>query len=172
MAHFAKINENGLVTDVVVVNDSEAPTEQAGVDFLNTVYKTNDVWKQTSYNTRSGIYYTPSWDRDAPRVVDEDQSKAFRANFAGIGGHYDQEKDIFVGSQPYDSWSSYNDVGEWICPIPTPTSIEHNGEQLITTYDDANQRFVGALGTKVINDISDFNLYWDSSTETWNDIVS
>ena len=60
MAHFAKINENGLVTDVVVVNDSEAPTEQAGVDFLNTVYKTNDVWKQTSYNTRSGIYYTPS----------------------------------------------------------------------------------------------------------------
>ena len=87
MAHYAKV-VNGIVEKVIVADASF---------FDSFVDDTPGQWIQTSYNTRGGIYYTPNnWDRDVTRVVDEDQSKAFRANFAGIGGHYDQEKDIFV----------------------------------------------------------------------------
>ena len=51
MAHFAKLNDGNIVETVEVVSDNVASTEQAGVDFLNNLYGTNNVWKQTSYNT-------------------------------------------------------------------------------------------------------------------------
>ena len=50
MAHFAKLGKGNIVEKVVVVSNEVATTEQAGVDFLNNLYKTRDVWKQTSYN--------------------------------------------------------------------------------------------------------------------------
>ena len=50
MAHFAKLGKGNIVENVVVVSNDIATTEQAGVNFLNTLYKTRDVWKQTSYN--------------------------------------------------------------------------------------------------------------------------
>ena len=60
------------------VETNVATTEQAGVDFINNLYGTNDIWKQTSYNTIGGVHQlggTP-----------------FRKNFAGIGYTYDQTK--------------------------------------------------------------------------------
>ena len=50
MAHFAKLGVGNKVEKVVVVSNDVATSEQAGIDFLNNLYKTNDVWKQTSYN--------------------------------------------------------------------------------------------------------------------------
>jgi DNA phosphorothioation-dependent restriction protein DptG len=50
MAHFAKLGVGNIVERVEVVSNDIATTEQAGVDFLNNLYKTRDVWKQTSYN--------------------------------------------------------------------------------------------------------------------------
>jgi DNA phosphorothioation-dependent restriction protein DptG len=50
MAHFAKLGTGNIVEKVVVVSNDIATTEQAGIDFLNNLYKTRDVWKQTSYN--------------------------------------------------------------------------------------------------------------------------
>jgi DNA phosphorothioation-dependent restriction protein DptG len=50
MAHFAKLGIGSKVEKVEVVSNDIATTEQAGVDFLNNLYKTNDIWKQTSYN--------------------------------------------------------------------------------------------------------------------------
>ena len=56
MAYFAKIDENGIVIEVQsvanpTIEDSEGVEQESlGVDFLNNVHKTNDVWKQTSYN--------------------------------------------------------------------------------------------------------------------------
>ena len=76
MAHFAKLGAGNIVKTVVVVHNNIATTEQAGVDFLNNLYKTNDVWKQTSYNTRGGVHQlggTP-----------------FRKNYAGKGSTYDE----------------------------------------------------------------------------------
>ena len=89
MAHFAKLDENNIVVQVVVVHNDIATTEQAGVDFLNDLYKTNDVWKQTSYNTRGGVHLlggTP-----------------FRKNYAGKGMVYDEVRDAFIYTQPYPS---------------------------------------------------------------------
>ena len=50
MAHFAKLGVGNIVLAVHSVHNDVATSEQAGVDFLNNIYKTNDVWKQTSYN--------------------------------------------------------------------------------------------------------------------------
>ena len=50
MAHFAKLGAGNIVERVEVVSNDIAITEQAGVDFLNNLYGTRDVWKQTSYN--------------------------------------------------------------------------------------------------------------------------
>ena len=51
MAHFAKLDENSIVTQVVVVHNDVATSESAGAIFLNNMYGTSDTWKQTSYNT-------------------------------------------------------------------------------------------------------------------------
>ena len=56
MAHFAKLGTGNKVIKVEVVSNDIATTEQAGVDFLNNLYNTSDVWKQTSYNTIGGVH--------------------------------------------------------------------------------------------------------------------
>ena len=58
MAHFAKIDENNIVQQVVVVHNNEAPTEEAGKLFLESVYKDGATWLQTSYNTHRSVHYT------------------------------------------------------------------------------------------------------------------
>ena len=91
MAHFAKLDLDSKVVTVEVVSNDIATTEQAGVDFLNTLYGTSDVWKQTSYNTVGNEHKlggTP-----------------FRKNHAGIGYTYDSSKDAFISPQLFASWS-------------------------------------------------------------------
>jgi hypothetical protein len=107
MAHFAKLGTGNIVERVEVVSNDIATTEQAGVDFLNTLYKTNDIWKMTSYNTFGGIHKlggTP-----------------FRKNFAGIGFKYDQYKDAFIEPKPYPSWILNEDTCRWEAPVAKPT---------------------------------------------------
>ena len=55
MAHFAKLDSNNVVTEVVVVHNDVATSESAGVEFLNNLYGTSDTWKQTSYNTKKHL---------------------------------------------------------------------------------------------------------------------
>jgi hypothetical protein len=106
MASFCKIGKGNIVEKVVAVSNEIATTEQAGVDFLNTLYKTRDVWKQTSYNTSAGEHLlggTP-----------------FRKNFAGIGFKYDQIRDAFIPPKPFNSWTLNEDTCLWEPPIPYP----------------------------------------------------
>jgi len=57
MAYFAKLNSNNIVENIISINNAVitdangVEQEQLGVDFINQLYNTNDVWKQTSYNT-------------------------------------------------------------------------------------------------------------------------
>jgi hypothetical protein len=85
MAHFAKLGVGNIVEQVIVVSNDIAITEQAGIDFINKLYNTRDVWKQTSYNTHS---WTFAW------------WYTFRKNFAGIGYQYDQQRDAFIAPKP------------------------------------------------------------------------
>ena len=105
MAHFAKIGKGNKVLEVLVVSNDVAITEQAGADYLNKLFKTNDIWKQTSYNTRGGVHRlggTP-----------------FRKNYAGIGFTYDEARDAFVAPQlPYSTLNE--DTCRWENNIPYP----------------------------------------------------
>ena len=90
MGHYAKVL-NTVVTEVIVAEAS----------FFDTFVDTSPgAWIQTSYNTRGGIYYIPN-----TNTPDPDQSKALRANYAGIGYTYDQVNDVFYAPQPYPSWT-------------------------------------------------------------------
>jgi len=106
MAHFAKLGVGNKVEKVEVVSNDIATTEQQGVDFLNNLYNTRDVWKQTSYNTRAGEHKlggTP-----------------FRKNYACIHYYYDQVRDAFIPPKPYPSWSINETTCLWDAPTPRP----------------------------------------------------
>ena len=107
MAHFAKIDENNIVTEVLVIEQAEVNTGNWG-DPASFV--------QTSYNTRGGIYYTPNTSNPDP-----DQSKALRKNYAGIGYTYDRQRDAFIPPKPFPSWVLDEFAAQWKAPIPMPT---------------------------------------------------
>lgn len=115
MAHFAKLGKGNRVEKVIIVSNKIATTEQAGIDFINKILGTDDIWKQTSYNTKGGVHYQE--DKITPS---EDQSKAFRKNYAGIGFRYDEKLDGFIEPQPYLSWSLNNETCLWESPTPYP----------------------------------------------------
>ena len=101
MAHFAKLGVGNIVNRVEVVSNDIALNEQAGVDFLNNLYKTRDIWKQTSYNGN------------------------MRKNFAAIGYTYDESRDAFISPQPYPSWVLDEDTCIWKAPIEVPSDDKH-----------------------------------------------
>lgn len=106
MAHFCKLGVGSKVLKVEVVSNDVATTEQAGVDFLNNLYGTNDIWKQTSYNTRGGEHLTGG--------------TPFRKNYAGIGYKYDQTRDAFIPPKPFQSWTLNETTCLWEAPISKP----------------------------------------------------
>ena len=106
MGHFAKVS-NGIVTRVIV----------AEADFFNNfVDDSPGQWIQTSYNTRGGVHYKPNTNGPS-----EDQSKALRKNYAGIGYTYDSTRDAFIPPQPFNSWTLNEDTCLWDSPVAYPT---------------------------------------------------
>jgi hypothetical protein len=110
MAHFALLDENNIVTFVTVGRDEDNGKE------AELSARTGQVYKQTSYNTRGGVYYTPGTNEPDP-----DQSKAFRKNYAGIGYTYDDVIDGFISPKPYSSWLLNTVTCLWEPPVPYPT---------------------------------------------------
>jgi hypothetical protein len=105
MGHFAKVS-NGIVTKVIV----------AEADFFNNfVDDSPGQWIQTSYNTRGGVHYQPNTNEPS-----EDQSKALRKNYAGIGYTYDSTRDAFIPPQPFNSWTLNEDTCLWDSPVAYP----------------------------------------------------
>ena len=103
MAYFAKLGTGNIVEQVISINNSVITNangveqENLGVDFINKMYNTRDVWKQTSYN------------------------KNFRKNYAGIGHKYDQNRDAFIPKKQYNSWILNEQTCLWESPIPMPS---------------------------------------------------
>ena len=113
MAHWAEIDENGIVVRVTVGNDD-------GHDWL--IENIGGTWVKTSYNTVGGVHYTT--DEEGNRVPSDDQTKALRKNYAGIGFTYDEERDAFIPPQPFESWVLNEDTCLWEAPIPYPEDGE------------------------------------------------
>lgn len=102
MAHFAQLDENNIVTQVIVVHDNDCQingveSEDAGVVFCKTLFGANTKWKQTSYNNN------------------------IRKNYAGIGYVYDSNRDAFIAPQPFSSWVLDDQTCKWVAPVPYPT---------------------------------------------------
>jgi hypothetical protein len=128
MSHFAKLDENNVVTFVTVGRQ-----EDDGLEAELTA-RTGDVYKQTSYNTRGGIHYTDG-------VPSEDQTKALRFNYAGIGFTYDEGRDAFIPPKPFESWVLDEDTCLWVAPVAYP------GDGETYTWDESLGDWV-----EVIND--------------------
>tara|TARA_Y100000114_G_C11642290_1_gene269900 strand:+ start:206 stop:604 length:399 start_codon:yes stop_codon:yes gene_type:complete len=128
MAHFAKLGTGDVVLTVEVVSNDVATTEEAGVQFLQTLYNNRDVWKQTSYNTYGGEHRlggTP-----------------FRKNYATIGGKYDSSRDAFIEPKPHDSWVLNETTCLWEAPIEQPTLTEQQIEDgAIYNWNETTQQW-------------------------------
>lgn len=140
MAHFAKLDDNNIVTEVLVVNNEVllktdgTESEYKGKVFLNGLFG-NATWVQTSYNGN------------------------FRKQYAGIGFTYDETNDVFIVPQPFNSWSLDSNF-DWQPPTPYPTDrkvYEWNEEQLQwdviidVPYPDDGQPY-----------------QWNEETQTWD----
>ena len=122
MAHFAKVRD-GIVEQVIV----------AEPDFFDTFVDTSaGEWIQTSYNTLGGVHYDP-----VSKNPSDDQSKALRYNFAGIGYHYDRLADAFYGPQPYPSWVLNTDTYLWEPPVAYPSDGKvYEWNETTQTWDE------------------------------------
>jgi hypothetical protein len=96
MAHFAKIDENNIVQEVLVVDNSQ---EHRGQEFLADDLGLGGRWIQTSYNSN------------------------FRKQYAGVGFYYDETKDIFVSPQPFPSWI-LDENNDWKTPMEKPSDAK------------------------------------------------
>jgi len=115
MAHFAEINDDNIVTRVLVVPDEE---EDRGQEFLADDLDLGGTWIQTSYNTRAGVHH--------------DGGTPLRGNYAGVGFTYDADLDAFLDPQPYPSWVLDESTFQWEAPVAHPgttkTITDENGE--------------------------------------------
>ena len=141
MAHFAELDNNNVVTRVVVVgNDVSTAAGPLGTNDMHVDGETWCVnffkggnWKQTSYNNN------------------------FRKQYAGKGYTFDAAKDKFITPQPYDSWAlDGND--DWQAPVTYPTDTEDKH----ISWDEAGQKWTATDNSDPVN-----NFNWDASALAW-----
>ena len=172
MAHFAKIRvSDNKVMHVIVVSNQEVDFngDTRGETWCQTTFKTDPseyYWKQTSYNTGFGVHYNSDGEPS------EDQSKAFRKNFAGRGMYYNAEKDCFYHPKTptgMNGWVWDDDKGAWQPPGGYPTvsywtgagaTNTDPGDQIFFKWDDATQGWSGKTDDGI-------EMRWDSATSAW-----
>lgn len=98
MAHYAFLDENNIVTEVIVGIDEDQLIEGLHPEVWYGNFR-NQICKRTSYNHN------------------------IRKRFAGIGFRYDPDADVFIQPQPYPSWILNSDY-DWVAPVPCPTDGE------------------------------------------------
>jgi len=123
MAHFARLDENNVVTEVITVSDDDIrdpftrlEDEIIGIAFCKKIKGGN--WKQTSYNNN------------------------MRVRYAGIGYSYNAALDAFIPPQPFPSWTLDNETADWVSPLgdpPTLTDSEVEADSRYRWNEDAYQ---------------------------------
>lgn len=118
MAHFAQLDDDNVVLQVIVVNNNDcldengSESEAVGVAFCKSILGETTRWKQTSYNGN------------------------MRFNYAGIGYQYDPIRNAFIPPKPYASWLLDEATCRWTAPVPYP----QDGK--IYTWDEATTSWV------------------------------
>ena len=126
MAHFARIDENNIVTQVIVVaNEDTTDTngvevEEIGVAFCKKLLGAETNWKQTSYNGN------------------------FRVRYAGISYTYNEELNAFIAPKPFESWVLVEETADWESPLgPAPELTEAQVEsRSFYKWDEENLAWV------------------------------
>ena len=102
MAHFAQLDKNNTVINIIVVHNNELldtngnEVEQKGIEFCKLLFGQDTEWVQTSFNGN------------------------FRKNYASLGGIYDPTLDAFVATKPYNSWILNETTYRWEAPTLYP----------------------------------------------------
>jgi hypothetical protein len=107
MAHYAFLNEDNIVTEVIVGKD-ETDTSQDWEQFYGEFR--NQVCIRTSYNGN------------------------IRKNYAGIGYTYDNQRDAFIPPQPFPSWLLVEETCQWDAPVPMPTDGMYSWDEATTSW--------------------------------------
>lgn len=105
MAHYAFLNEENIVSEVITGKDESEKIQGLSPEEYYGNFR-GQVCKRTSYNTYAGVH-----------VLD---GTPFRKNFAGIGFTYDEQRDAFIPPKPYPSWLLDEPTCTWEAPIPHP----------------------------------------------------
>jgi hypothetical protein len=101
MAHFAQIDENNIVVQVIVAEQ----------DFIDSgAVGDSSKWIQTSYNTHAGQH---------------PDGRPLRKNYAGIGYTYDSVRDAFIPPKPFESWLLNEETCLWYPPVPMPNDDKY-----------------------------------------------
>jgi hypothetical protein len=119
MAHYAFLDENNIVTEVITGIDETELIEGLDPETWYGNFR-NQVCKRTSYNTFRGQH--------------KNGGIPFRGNYAGIDMIYIENLDIFIEQQTYPSWILNETTFEWEAPVPYPTIEEGSDE--IYTWDE------------------------------------
>jgi hypothetical protein len=106
MAHFAQLDQNNIVTQVIVVSNDDIKdgtgneSEATGIAFCKSLLGLDTMWKQTSFNGN------------------------IRKNYAGIGFTYDGGRDAFIAPKPFNSWILNETTCRWDSPVPYPADAD------------------------------------------------
>ena len=121
MSHWAEINENNIVTSVLVGNNDDINGDE-GYKWL--IDNLGGVWKKTSYNTKAGQH--------------KEGGTPFRKNYAGVGFTYDESRDAFIPPKPFDSWILDEETCQWNSPVRLPD------EENLYFWDEAELKWVAS----------------------------
>lgn len=121
MAHFAQLNENNTVIQVIVVNNNELmengqESEAKGIAFCQALF--GGTWKQTSYNGN------------------------VRKNYAGIGYTYDAVRDAFIPPKPFNSWVLIEETCQWKAPVDIPADAGTGKPPKQYTWDETTTSWI------------------------------
>lgn len=112
MSHYALVNEENIVYDVIFFHESVEDIE------IEKYFESKNIKAfKTSYNTKHNIHYM--YDEELKKFIDNPEG-ALRKNYASVGYIYNENLDAFIPPKPYNSWILDENKGDWEPPTPYP----------------------------------------------------
>jgi hypothetical protein len=151
MAHFAQLNEDNIVINVVkviddiITDENGVESEQLGINYLKSIIPGSFKWVKTSYNDN------------------------IRVRYAQIGGHYNEKLDAFFFPKPYPSWIINETEYGWDPPVPKPEDKE--GYLLQWNEEDIEWEFIKLPTPRPLEPAPEgFHYVYDSSNDVWDTV--
>jgi hypothetical protein len=151
MAHFAQLDENNVVMNVirvadhVILDENGNESEEIGINYLKSIISGNYKWVQTSYNDN------------------------IRYRYAHIGGIYDEESDAFYFKKPYPSWTINRDEFGWDPPSPKPE--EQEGYVIQWNEDNVSWEYIKLPEPMPTDPPQEgYHYVYDEENDVWNEV--